>query len=1079
MPRPKASLLLAAIVVLSITCSDGPTPPQGPDRTPVSLSVSHDSLVLEVGDSAQAWAEVRDAQNTLVVPSVTWSSTDATVATVETGKVRALVAGTAYVKGTQGALADSLRVRVLPVITETNVASLADTLTALGHRTTLTANSLAGADGREGRYTFTVSDPAVLVLEEQRTWGTATVRATGPGESWIHVTERGGTKDSVLVTVKPAPFTLAFPAETQEGFLDRSITPAITALDENGNTIVSPQATLRVADTTIARVTNGNSLQLLKVGYSRLDAIGPSGSKATSEIIVRPYPALSAVVTSDGFLWPVVRLGTGQIAEGTISGGPLHTNVINVAVTGDPALSATAGVGAPLVLTGLQAGRSKVIVSSPLMTPDTLEVEVTRSRLTQQGLPLTALGVGESGYLTVRASDSLGNWRPYTADIPVAVESSDSTIVSVAPASRSITLNRLSNNFIGVQVQGVAAGTATVTLSSPGFVSMSTEITVASLPALILTPMRTIFGAGQRADHNFINNGSAWLVSASDRGDVTVTLSHSHPSVATAPATVTLTNLDLAQWFVVDALQPGLDTVIASAPGYRPDTAVVTVTSPRFFPLGLAPSMPVNAIGAVQLGVGDTTGARHLNLAEVGVRAQSSDSAKIVPQGATIPALWRNEPWPIQLIMKDTGLVDVTLTDSAGNLPPMVVPVRGVLNPGLNVAANENYELATVGVGQNIPTTVYVGVEIPVEIGAREIAIGSSNTAVLPAAGTVMLTPANLPIEAQIPPPIGVGTAHIVVSGTNYVTDSSIAIQVGVPRLQFTRASAKVSAGQVDTVRVRLTDQRGRPRTSSVPVIYRVRVAGGSGPATEPILDTIPAGTNQGDKIPLIHARFGSVLVIAEDAGTAIAVPYAADTVPVLVPGTGPSLSFGSDVVTIGAGLRRDIPVARVGSSGEALTPTVSAKRSLVSPLGGFSFAMNSGSQALTLRGTSLGVDTVIVGASGYSSDTLRVVVSEPRLQLLGVPSSPKVGTSFTVTVRITDSDNVTGTVVESTTISLASSDGFTPTNSEGAAIKSVTIPAGASEATFMVKPTASGSQTLVASRLDARPAQVSVTVAP
>src|SRR5207237_1905704 len=93
---------------------------------------------------------------------------------------------------------------------------------------------------------------------------------------------------------------------------------------------------------------------------------------------------------------------------------------------------------------------------------------------------------------------------------------------------------------------------------------------------------------------------------------VSVTLTQRRPATAAVPSTLTLTGYTgtgLVGSYSVDALLPGTDTIIATAAAHEPDTAVITVTTPRIL-------LPDTVRGTIlrayaDVFVGDSLGVRH------------------------------------------------------------------------------------------------------------------------------------------------------------------------------------------------------------------------------------------------------------------------------------------------------------------------------------------------------------------------------------------------------------------------------------------------------------------------------------
>src|ERR1051326_688764 len=98
-PAPRS--LLPGLIALLAACSSGPGP--GPEHhVPVAtVAVSPRSLVVRVGQTAQLTAVPLDAHGTpLAGRTLTWTSSDSSVATVTAGRVAGLAPGPATITAT-------------------------------------------------------------------------------------------------------------------------------------------------------------------------------------------------------------------------------------------------------------------------------------------------------------------------------------------------------------------------------------------------------------------------------------------------------------------------------------------------------------------------------------------------------------------------------------------------------------------------------------------------------------------------------------------------------------------------------------------------------------------------------------------------------------------------------------------------------------------------------------------------------------------------------------------------------------------------------------------------------------------
>ena len=186
------TLLLSAAVVLAAACgSDSPTDPIEP--TPVaSVTVSPGTANVAVGATVSLSAVTEDADgNTLTGRTVTWSSSNTSVATVSSsGLVTAVAEGDATITATSEGVSGTAMITVTPPPVATVTVSPDQSLIATGTTVDLTAETkLAGGEVVTGRdIAWSSSDESVATVDAGGTVtavssGTATITATSEGQS--------------------------------------------------------------------------------------------------------------------------------------------------------------------------------------------------------------------------------------------------------------------------------------------------------------------------------------------------------------------------------------------------------------------------------------------------------------------------------------------------------------------------------------------------------------------------------------------------------------------------------------------------------------------------------------------------------------------------------------------------------------------------------------------------------------------------------------------------------------------------------------------------------------------------------
>lgn len=106
----RKAVILAALS-LQAACGEGTQPVLGPSSIQVTSPVD---TVLAVGRSAQLAATARDASGNTVSPSLAWSSSNASAASVgSAGLVNAVATGSATITASASGVSGTLRVRVV------------------------------------------------------------------------------------------------------------------------------------------------------------------------------------------------------------------------------------------------------------------------------------------------------------------------------------------------------------------------------------------------------------------------------------------------------------------------------------------------------------------------------------------------------------------------------------------------------------------------------------------------------------------------------------------------------------------------------------------------------------------------------------------------------------------------------------------------------------------------------------------------------------------------------------------------------------------------------------------------------
>ena len=215
--------------------SGGTAPPPGPAPVAaVQVSIASPSIL--VGASTQATASLRDASsNALSGRSVTWASSNQTVATVSSaGLVTGLAPGNTVITATSEGVSGSATLTVTPPpVASVQVTLAAATITVSATTQASATAKDAGGNTLTGRtVTWASSNPAVATVGSG-----GLVTGLAPGSALITATSEG-VSGSATVTVTPPPVATVQVTLAAATIPSGGTTQASAALrDAAGNTL--------------------------------------------------------------------------------------------------------------------------------------------------------------------------------------------------------------------------------------------------------------------------------------------------------------------------------------------------------------------------------------------------------------------------------------------------------------------------------------------------------------------------------------------------------------------------------------------------------------------------------------------------------------------------------------------------------------------------------------------------------------------------------------------------------------------------------------------------------------------------
>ncbi len=356
--RRLALIYAAPLGAVLTACDPSDWASTGPTFAVASIEVSPSSLTLNVGESGQLKAIVRDARGIVVTDRVvTWASNDTLVAQLDqAGRVRALVAGAAAVTATSEGNRGTASVSVPPPAVASVEVSPATATVSVGVTVQLTATP---KDSRgsllTGRaVTWATSAPAVAAVSPSGlvtgvAAGSATITATSEGKS--------GTAEITValvpvasVTVSPVSASLLMGATQQLG--------AVTK-DSAGNALTGRLVTWETSTPTVATVSSSGLVAALSAGSATIKATS-DGKSGTADITVAIVPVAAVTVSPAS-----ASVSVGQAMQLSATLKDANGNLL----TGRPVTWASsapvvAAVSAGGLVTGLALGAGTITATS-------------------------------------------------------------------------------------------------------------------------------------------------------------------------------------------------------------------------------------------------------------------------------------------------------------------------------------------------------------------------------------------------------------------------------------------------------------------------------------------------------------------------------------------------------------------------------------------------------------------------------------------------------------------------------------------------------------------------------------------
>ena len=924
--------------------------------------------------------------------------------------------------------------------------------------------------------TLTSSDTMVATVPAQITIPSGTyyvyfnVTGRAPGSATFTITAPGwtGTSTNVLVTTPRIGLSGGGTYNTTQ--------PAISATAYSEDSLYSANyrtSSLAVqfssSDTSILKVITPNVTipAGLYYGSGQVIAGGNPGTAwlyATASGHGTDSVSYTFVGPKLQFSWNSNLLGAGQYDQNLYVTTPNNVTApltVSIAIADSSVVGTVQQVTIPtgsyyayFDVRGKTPGSTPLFATAPGYSPDTATYRVSTPRISLNGGG-TVNNFSASTGLTVYSTDSVGTAHYRSDTLFISYASTNPSVMSVG-ATDTIKPGLYYANT--ARATPLDTGTTQIIASAPGHGADTVSYAVV-MPKLNFNI--TTYRIGRR---QYATPTDFYVTTPSSRPvAVPVTITQTNAAIDSLTATLlTIPQNSYYQYFGLAGLGTGIDTLIATAAGYLPDTAVVIVTTPRLTVSGITGSATTTSPPTTAtVYTTDSVGTAHYTLDTLLVSATSSNSAVIQPDSAgfRIPrGVYYAQP---RIRFVGPGTASMSYADSLGTGYTGPATTNNVTVTGPSLAISNGSP--TLGMRQNGGATgSYVTIPNPI---ATDLVVNlvSTDPSVATVPATVTVPAGSYYAYFQVSAQDVIGTVQIQASATGYAA-AAVNQQVTAPRFTISATATLNTTAAPSAITVFAADAAGTAHYVNEPVTVTLTSSNPAAGTIDSASVVIPTGQYYNNSARFIAGTTGTTTITASDArGTSFSYGAANTNIAVVTPNL--SLSWGGNF-PLGIGQYFD-PYVYVPDT--RTTPlTVSLAHSSSASTSAASVIMPSATYYAYTRitGAATGTDSITYSAPGHNSVTSTVVVGLGRLD--GLTGWPTTLSSDSVAVTLYTGDPV-GTarnVAAATTFNLAVSGAAVELRSGGPAgssvvITSVTVPADAYYVTFYVRRLAAGSATL------------------
>lgn len=533
-------------------------------ETVATVVVTPATASVVIAGTTQLVATPRSASGNTLSRTVTWSSGNTTLATVNgSGTVTGVAVGIVTITATSGSAQGMATVTVtVPPVATVTVTPATPTI-QVGQTSQLTAVTAdaAGSPLTGRAVTWTTSNAAVVTVS---TTGLVTAVATGTATITATSEGRSGTATVTVIPIPVASVTVTPATASVE--IGRTSQLSASTTDAAGQPLTGRTIAWTTSNAAVATVTGTGLVTGVAVGTATITATS-EGKTGTAAITVTVVPVASVAVTPATASVVVGQTTTLSATPQDAAGNALTGRT----VTWSTSASAIATVSSSGVVTGVAAGTVTITATSEGKS-GTVTVTVTPVPVASVSVAPATVSVpaGQSTQFTATAKDANDNvltgrsitWT--TSSAAVATVSTTGLVTGVAPGTATITATSEGKS-------GAATVTVTATVAATVAIKPSTASVVAGGTVALEASVSDAAGN--------VLTGRTVTWSSSSTGIATVSSSGVVTGVAVGTATITATSDGKSGTATITVLASAPATVSikpTSANVYRGQTVTLT-----------------------------------------------------------------------------------------------------------------------------------------------------------------------------------------------------------------------------------------------------------------------------------------------------------------------------------------------------------------------------------------------------------------------------------------------------------------------------------------------------------------------